>query len=188
MNPLQVAQTTDEQRKEQIKILEDIYKKLSAPFPQEALKADKSRGSLVLTSITAQYIVERLNNVLGFTNWRLEGEYEKTDNGILFQGKLVLFLGHLAKTPEGASMYHYVPAIGYSDNKRNVGDTYKSARTDALSKAASTLGVGNDVFKGLVPPPGEKKTEAPKLEVVKEETKVKPASFQGKVASKSSDF
>jgi hypothetical protein len=101
---------------------------------------DTSRG-FELTSIKAQYIVERLNEVLGITGWRMKGEFNSVDGGMLYIGKLEIKI---------TDMIHEIEAIGYSGNKKNPGDTYKSARTDALSKAASYLGVGNSVFKGNV--------------------------------------
>lgn len=133
-----------------LQLAEEIYKKLSAPFPEEALSKDSSRG-FDLTSVKAQYVVERLNDVLGLDGWRLTGEYEyiKDSNGVIedviFHGKLVVRIG---------KQYHWVESVGHSELKKNAGDSFKGARTDCLSKAASLLGVANDVFKGKVKPPG----------------------------------
>ena len=44
-----------------------IYDKLKAPFPKDAYSCDSSRG-FNLTSIKAQYVIERLNDVLGIMN------------------------------------------------------------------------------------------------------------------------
>lgn len=125
-----------------------LYEQLSAPFPLDAMSADTSRG-FALTSIKAQYVVERLNTVLGIGGWRLSGTYEVTKDssgnevGVLFHGELSARIGQRT---------HTIPTVGYSESKRNKGDQYKGAKTDALSKAASYLGVGNEVFKGLVDP------------------------------------
>ena len=64
-------------------------------------------------------------------------------------------------------MKHSVDAIGFSENKKNIGDAYKGARTDALSKAASYLGLGNDMFKGMISPPGAPQKAAPKTKFKK---------------------
>ena len=45
----------------------EVYEALAAPFPDEALAKDSSRG-FDLTSVKAQYVVERLNTVLGPMN------------------------------------------------------------------------------------------------------------------------
>lgn len=132
----------------------DIYEKLSADFPKEAYSKDNSRG-FDLTSLKAQYIIERLNQVLGIDGWRLtNSKFDANDSGVLYTGTLQLYL-------DGTAI-HEVDAIGFSPDKKNTGDAYKGARTDALSKAASYIGVGNDMFKGLIDPKTkEKLNEAP---------------------------
>lgn len=129
------------------KDFENIYKELSKPFPKEAHSQDISRSkNFPLTSIKAQWVVERLNTVLGFSGWSMSGDFENLGDGVIYRGTLEVL------------NIHKVEAIGYADlktqkgNKKNIGDVYKSARTDALSKAASWIGVGNDVFKGNVDP------------------------------------
>lgn len=145
--------------------LKEIYSKLSKDFPDEALSNDTSRG-FALTSVKAQYIIERLNEVLGIGNWVIDGEYAQDESGgIKFQGYLTVWL-HKVLGEEVPDILN-LPAIGYSEKKRQVGDTFKGSRTDALSKAASYLGVANNVFKGKIAPPSSKpavKSE-PKKEV-----------------------
>lgn len=137
-----------------LQIAEEIYKKLSAPFPEEALSKDSSRG-FDLTSVKAQYVVERLNDVLGIDGWRVTGEYEYikdkegTIEDVVFHGKLLIRIGRL---------WHIIESVGHSEMKKHVGDSLKGARTDFLSKAASLVGVANDVFKGKVKPPGSSQT------------------------------
>jgi hypothetical protein len=122
-----------------------IYAALKAPFPLEAISTDKSRG-FALTSLKAQYIVERMNDVLGIDGWQLVGEYESVENeGVLYKGELHIKIGEQWSSKQ---------ALGFSkfENKKHIGDIYKSSRTDALSKSASYIGVGNEVFKGNVSP------------------------------------
>ena len=121
----------------------DLFNKLRAPFSKDAYSADTSRG-FALTSLKAQYVLERLNEVLGFMNWSHGGEYEVHEDGsVLFKGALVVNL-------DGRTNKFF--GVGFSAKKKNVGDAYKSAKTDSLSKCASQVGVGNDAFKGLVDP------------------------------------
>lgn len=120
----------------------EIYSKLAADFPREAMTADKSRG-FALTSIKAQYVTERLNDVLGFMNWTHGGEFQRVDEGVLYLGTLVI-------TVDGRQNRQFAPGFAKITDGKNLGDAYKSAKTDSLSKAASLIGVGNSVFKGMV--------------------------------------
>lgn len=128
----------------------EVYKKLAAPFPKAAYVADRSRMNtktgrgIVLTSLKAQFVIERLNEVLGFMNWSHGGEYQvQTDGSVIFQGALVV-------TINGKQNRFF--SAGFGSKKTNMGDTYKSAKTDSLCKCASQIGVGNDAFKGLIDP------------------------------------
>ena len=120
-----------------------IADQLKAPFTQDAYSVDSSRG-FNLTSIKAQYIVERLNDVCGIDGWEFKGDYTTVDTGVIFFGTLVINDGHKG---------HQQQAPGFATIKKNIGDAYKGAQTDALSKAASKFGLGNEVFKGNVAPP-----------------------------------
>ena len=122
----------------------DVYKALAADFPEEAMTADKSRG-FALTSIKAQYVTERLNEVLGVMNWTHGGEFQRVEEGVLYLGTLII-------TVNGRQNRQFAPGFARLSEGKNLGDVYKSAKTDSLSKAASLMGVGNSVFKGLVNP------------------------------------
>jgi len=133
--------------------MSDIYDKLKADFTPDAFSEDKSRG-FALTSIKAQYVVERLNDVFGVDGWSATYDFSRPD------GKEVLSICTL-NVIIGDKQVSRV-AVGASQAKKQLGDTYKSAMTDSLGKAASHFGVGNDVFKGLVNPDGSKKGSKPK--------------------------
>ena len=147
---------------------QEIYKALAAPFPKEAYSKDTSRG-FALTSLKAQYVRERLNEVLGIMNWTFGGEYKETEDGG------VLFLGALIVNINGRQNKFFAP--GYAAKKKNLGDSYKSANTDSLCKCASNIGVGNDAFKGNVDPEtfelvvGGAKPKAAKKTTTKKTTK-----------------
>ena len=123
----------------------DVYANAIADFPAEALSTDSSRG-FDLTSVKAQYVRERLNEVFGFMNWSLKGEYREVNDGkgVLYFGQLTVKVGEVANTQE---------TVGYAAVKKNIGDAYKGAQTDCLSKCASNFGIANEVFKGNVAPP-----------------------------------
>jgi len=175
-------ETEEDRLQKQLDSEQEVYKALSAPFPDEALSKDSSRG-FDLTSVKAQYVVERLNDVLGVMNWTFGGEFKETEEGVMYMGALVI-------TINGRQNRQFAP--GYAKVKKNLGDTYKSAHTDSLSKCASKFGVANDVFKGKVAPPGKTttkrgaaltaKTEAPKERSAEAK---KPSSFARRRGKKS---
>jgi hypothetical protein len=83
------------------------------------------------------YVVERLNEVFGLNGWRVVNE-------VVENGRMVVVKGAL-KIPK----YNvHIEQYGGNDNPDR-GDAYKGACTDALSKCASYLGIGMDVYKGL---------------------------------------
>lgn len=149
---------------------------LKAPFPKEALKPEMSRG-FELTSIKAAYIFERLNDVFGPVGygWRyvhspfetLVTVGEKTE--IMTEVALQYRVSDKEQAGCGPIEWHdeawrirpdhpwvwsepIYAAGGKGIGKGSVPytDARKSAVTDGLTKAASMLGVGHRVFKGLV--------------------------------------
>lgn len=135
--------------------MSDIYKKLTADFPAEAMSKDMSRG-FELTSIKAQYVVERLNEVFGPEGWKADYTVQLLDKEQGCIVKCVL----IANYDEGKEMIQR-SAFGGSEIKKTVGDTIKSAMTDSLSKAASHMGIGNEVFKGKVKLGGAATSQSP---------------------------
>jgi hypothetical protein len=171
---------TTKKKKTRLEVLSELYEKLREPIPDDALTKDISRGtSFPLTSIKAQYIKKRLNEVLGMANWRLDGDYSEREGGdVEFQGRLIIFYGDYLDNPSEEELKHSthtVHAYGYSKLKKLYGDTKKSARTDALSKAASEIGIGEEVFMG----------ERPAHELPSSTTK-QSSSFQDKKANNKS--
>ena len=122
----------------------DLYNKLTAAFPRDAFSTDSSRG-FDLTSVKAQYIVERLNETFGFDRWSMKGEYERLPDGVLFIGDLIIALDDCEHTVYSMAGWGKLRKAGW-------GDAYKGAKTDALGKACSMIGIANSVFKGQVDP------------------------------------
>ncbi len=142
---------------------------LRASFPAEALSADTSRG-FELTSIKAAFVVERLNEVFGpcGCGWRyvhspfewLEGEvitevalqFKVTDGGcdpVVWNAKTNDWT---FAVDSGAWSWPVFSPGGRRPGKGTapITDARKGAITDGLTKAASMIGVGHEVFKGLV--------------------------------------
>lgn len=131
--------------------MSEVYKKLIADFSDEALSIDSSRG-FDLTSIKSQYIVERLNEVFGVEGWKADYTVQLKDETGIYMKCVII-----ANINDGKDVIQR-SAFGGSPMKKNPGDTIKSAMTDSLSKAASHIGIGNEVFKGKVKPPAKNKT------------------------------
>ena len=132
-------------------ITNEIYQKLIAPMPPESISKHPTKS--YLSTIKAIYVVERLNHVFGVGRWNFEHTIVKeTEDFILVRGKLIL-LDYDCVIPEQYG--------GHMIQRTNIdyADGYKSAVTDALSKTASYIGIGLDVFKGLVKPPVQKNTQ-----------------------------
>ena len=130
---------------------EDLQDQLEAPFPSDAYTVDKSRG-FPLTSLKAQFVVERLNKVFTIFGWDFLPNFVENDKGVLCEGVLTVRYNDQVRK---------VYQTGSSQHKKILADSRKSAATDCLGKAASWLGVGNDVFKGNVDPSGAENMDAP---------------------------
>jgi hypothetical protein len=113
----------------------DLLEKLKAPLPPEAVSPNPDKPGL--SAIKVIYVVERLNEVFGLNGWHVA-------NQVVESGKMVVVKATVTVPEYGIEIEQY----GGNDNTDR-GDAYKGACTDALSKCASYLGVGMDVYKGL---------------------------------------
>jgi len=123
-----------------VQLPEDVNAKLKEPLPREAVSPNPQKPGLSVIKVI--YVVERLNEVFGLNGWHVDNEVVET-------GRMVVVRATL-------SIPRYAIAIeqfGGNDNPDR-GDAYKGACTDALSKCASYLGIGMDVYKGLYEQPG----------------------------------
>ncbi len=114
---------------------------LKKPLPPEAVSPHPTKK--YLSSIKAIYVVERLNEVFKIGGWRVENTFvEKSEE------KTSEKTGHMivVKSVFNAEDI-YIEAFGGNDNI-DLGDAYKGACTDALTKIGSYLEIGMDVFKG----------------------------------------
>lgn len=117
-----------------MKLSQEQETKLKAPLPTEAIKPHPSKT--YLSTIRDIYVIERLNEVFGVGSWKLKVEHITT------QGKMVV-VKVLFTIPEYNIEYE---CYGGNDNS-DLGDAYKGATTDALTKICSWLGIANEVWK-----------------------------------------
>ena len=125
-----------------------LYEQLSKPFPKEILTIDDSRGTS-LNSIPAYYVIERLNRVLGLCGigWGYkEIEQKKEENEIVSRGEFWYKIGgetYKIQCEGGKSIVRT-----HATGTLHVADAIKGARTNAICKGASFIGVGIQVYQG----------------------------------------
>lgn len=151
------------------KITNEMRALIDAPLPDEAVSQHPSKS--FLSTIKSIYVTERLNDVFGVGTWKL------TTEPIEREGKMVVVKTTLTIPDYGI---HY-ESYGGNDNA-DLGDAYKGASTDALTKIGSWMGIGADVFKGKQTGKGKAKftpTATPiKRKVISERTIDNPDQLQ----------
>ena len=130
---------------ERTAITKEMRIKLRESFPNEAYKAHPTKT--FLTTLKAMYITERLNDVFGVGRWSITHEViERTQDYVLICGSF------------HALDYEVITPSQYGGHKTSgtnteIADGYKSAVTDCISKIASYLEIGIEMFKGNVSVP-----------------------------------
>lgn len=145
----------------QKELSEEQIKMLRAPLPESAVS--KHPTKTYLSSIKAIYVVERLNQVFGIGKW--EQASVVVDN----KTSMIVVSSNLIIEEYGIKLHSFGGNDNGGENSKNfdLGDAYKGATTDALTKMCSFLEIGMMVFKGQ----GNKPSEPPKKEEPKQEAK-----------------
>jgi hypothetical protein len=118
-------------------ITAEMREKLTHPLPVEAVTPHPTKK--FLSSIKSIYVTERLNDVFGTGTWKVETNFVDKDN------KMVVVKVKFSIPSYGIEY----ECFGGNDNP-DLGDAYKGATTDALTKIASWMGIGGEVFRGEV--------------------------------------
>ena len=108
---------------------------LTRKLPDEAVKKHPSKT--YLSVIHPMYVIDVLNEAFGIGQWQYMTE------PVNFVGKFAVVKGTLIVPAHNI----HIEQFGGNDNA-DVGDAYKGASTDALTKIASYLGVGAMIYKG----------------------------------------
>lgn len=149
---------------EQFKVISTEQKAmLDAPLPAEAVTQHPTKT--FLSSIKSIYVTERLNQVFGVGAWRTKTEKIAEGNGGMIVVKVSLSI------PEYGIEYESFGGNnngGEGSKNFDLGDAYKGAVTDAITKIASWMGIGADVFKGKqtatkAPAPSQPRPQKPYL-------------------------
>lgn len=126
------------------KITKEMREALRMPLPKEAVT--KHPTKTFLSSIKAIFVTERLNDVFGVGSWQIKVNHVTTTDKSMVVVKVEFSI------PEyGIYFECYGGNDNGGENSKNfdLGDAYKGATTDALTKIGSYLEIGIDVFKGL---------------------------------------
>ena len=128
------------------KISDELREQLRKPLPSEAIS--KHPTKTFLSAIKAIYVTERLNEVFGMGAWTTKVEHivsemaqKANKNGI---HPVMVVVKLTFEIPEYGVYYE---SYGGNDND-DLGDAFKGATTDAITKVGSFLEIGIDVFKG----------------------------------------
>jgi hypothetical protein len=153
---------------EQMKTLNaEMIAKLKEPLPQEAVSPHPTKA--YLSTIKVIYVVERLNEVFGIGGWYVENRVVEKKSHPTKNGAVDMVVVESTLTVPECGIR--ISMFGGNDNE-DLGDAYKGACTDALSKIGSYLYIGMDVYKGLYdkkaaqsrPPAKKEERPAPKQE------------------------
>lgn len=118
----------------------EMVKALRLPLPKEAVSPHPSKP--YLSTIKAIYVTERLSDVFGTGSWQLHVEHITS---VPKGNRMMVVVKTTLSIPEYGI---YIEQFGGNDND-DLGDAYKGAVTDAITKIGSYLGIAIDVFKGL---------------------------------------
>lgn len=128
-------------------VTEEMRARLCAPLPREAVTSHPSKK--FLSSIKSIYVTERLNEVFGVGSWSINTEIadkvsKQVKSGNTTREVTMVVCKVTLRIPTYGIEYE---CFGGNDND-DLGDAYKGATTDALTKIASWMGIGGEVFRG----------------------------------------
>lgn len=138
-------------------ITQEMREQLRNPLPLQAVSQHPTKS--YLSSIKAIYVTERLSDVFGIGAWRTKISNEAIHEKGMVTVKVTL------EIPEYGVYYEcYGGNDNGGENSKNfdLGDAFKGATTDALTKIGSWLEIGIDVFKGIKTPAPNQFKEKPK--------------------------
>lgn len=125
---------------------------IKKPLPKEAVMPHPSKQNL--STIRAIYVTERFNDVFGIGGWTIKTDL--IDNPLALVKNIKITKAGAERTEYTALMKTKFEVVEYgiyyecvaSSVNDDIGDASKGAATDAITKIASYIGIGIDVFKG----------------------------------------
>jgi hypothetical protein len=120
---------------------------LQAPLPAWAIKAHPTKPKLSV--IHPMAVIDRLNEVFGVGAWSFKTEFISCDKEIqkTKNGDREIYVSAVKGRLEVPEYEILLEQFGGSTND-DKGDALKGGGTDALTKIASYLGIGAEIYKG----------------------------------------
>lgn len=128
-----------------MKLTDEQIIKLHAPLPKWAVKDHPTKKGM--SAIHPMAIIERLNEVFEIGGWSFTTEFLSCTPAIqqTKNGERNVFVA----TVKGRLEIEDCVIEQYGGNTNDdAGDTLKGSATDALTKIASYLGIGAEIYKG----------------------------------------
>jgi hypothetical protein len=125
----------------------ELRAKLRAPMPPDSIKQHPTKT--YLSTIKAIYVAERLNDVFGVNGWDMEHEVVEVFKNEQDKPHYVLMAGRIYLREFDLYTSWQYGGHELLGKGTEPADGFKSAVTDAMSKCASYLEIGIQVFKGL---------------------------------------
>ncbi len=132
----------------------ELRKMLSQPMPKESIKPHPTKT--YLSTIKAIFVIERLNTVFGIGGWEIEHHVVEKIPG---EKPYIVMAGRIYMRDFDLYTSWQYGGHELSGKGTEPADGYKSAVTDIISKCASLLEIGIQVFKGE--PNSQKSNEFP---------------------------
>lgn len=145
---------------------------LNQPLPAEAKKPHPTKK--FLTTINPIYVTERLNQVFGVGAWKIHSEAIKMHADAMSGAVKMVVVKTTLSIPEYGIEYE---CYGGNDNP-DLGDAFKGAVTDAITKIGSWMGIGVEVWKNMphiVPAPVTAPPKAKQKQVINDALLDNPA-------------
>ena len=137
--------------------LRDIFRRLAEPFPEDAVertKASTTRKGYDTTGIKYQYVVNRLNDVLGVGGFRVERDFvvkerQSRNGNTLYEVTcdLIMQLGRW----DGGKFLPFAEATGTGGHTSSTeADAKKGSLTNGFKKVAAFFGCGWQAYAGCI--------------------------------------
>lgn len=119
--------------------------KLKAPLPNWAVKPHPTKTNM--STIHPMAIIDRLNEVFGIGGWNFKTDFISCTPAVqqTKKGERNVFIATVKGRLEIGETI--IEQFGGNTND-DAGDTLKGSATDALTKIASYLGIGAEIYKG----------------------------------------
>ncbi len=133
-------QMTEQQR--------EFWRQLTAPFQRDAYETRTGKGGRSFTYLNSRVIENRLDDVCGPDGWQTS--VREGARGMIV--KLTIRIPN----PDGNSdslLAKHVSRCGVAGRREmpDENDIYKASHTDAFKRAASTFGIGRDLYRDGMP-------------------------------------